>query len=55
MIFNAVYNIIKGFKIQLTINFLWIIMEKTVIWALGIMKFGNFPLRGSFAKSTTEE
>ena len=35
---NAMYNIIKDFRIQLTINFLWMIIVKTVIWTLGMIR-----------------
>ena len=38
MIFNVIYNIIKGFKKQLTIKVFWMIMGKTVIWTLGMIK-----------------
>ena len=38
MIFNAVYEIIQGFEIQLTIKFFWMILVKSVIWTPGMIK-----------------
>ena len=49
-IFNAICNIIKGFKLQLMIKFFWMIMVKNCH-----LNFGNqvtFYLRGSFGSAT---
>ena len=37
-IFNTIYNIIKDFQRQITINLLWMIIVKTVIWTLGMIR-----------------
>ena len=43
-IFDAVYDIIKSFKIQLTVNIFWMIMVKT-FWILWMKKLGSFFFR----------
>ena len=51
-IFNSIYNIIKDFKIQLTMNLFWMIMVKTVIWTLGMIKIRSLSLNKNWKVDT---